>query len=146
LIVRDTCRLRPGIAGLSDTITVISVVGRFLEHARIYYFQNGGDEEFYIGSADLMTRNLESRAEVVVAVDSKPLIERLRDYLDGQLSDQRTAWDMQSDGHYVQRQPSGADSERGCQQVMIDLAEQRHAEAHKKRLMRPKAIARRSGG
>ncbi len=66
LIVRDTCRLRPGLAGVSDTITVMSIVGRFLEHARIYYFRNGGDEEYYIGSADLMSRNLESRVEVLV--------------------------------------------------------------------------------
>lgn len=146
LIVRDTCRLRPGIAGLSDNITVISVVGRFLEHSRIYYFQNGGEEEFYIGSADLMTRNLESRAEVVVAIEDKALVERLREYLDLQLSDQRSAWDMKSDGSYVQRQPTNADTERGCQQAMIDLAAQRHTEAHQKRLMRPKAIARRSGG
>jgi polyphosphate kinase len=68
LIVRDTCRLRPGIPGLSDNVTVISVTGRFLEHSRIYYFHNCGDEEYYIGSADLMKRNLESRVEVVAPV------------------------------------------------------------------------------
>src|SRR5262249_10939339 len=60
LIVRDTCRLRPGIAGLSETVRVVSIVGRFLEHGRVYYFRNGGDEEYFIGSADCMKRNLES--------------------------------------------------------------------------------------
>jgi len=146
LIVRDTCRLRPGIAGLSDNITVISVVGRFLEHARIYYFQNGGKEEFYIGSADLMQRNLKSRAEVIVQIEDEPLVDRLREYLDVQLSDQRNVWDMDSEGAYVQRRPKSQKASRGCQQAMIDLAEKRHQEAKQQRLMRPKAIARRSTG
>ena len=144
MIVRDTCRLRPGISGLSENITVISVVGRFLEHARIYYFQNGGDEEYYIGSADLMMRNLKSRAEVIVPIEDKMLVDRLREYLDVQLNDQRNVWEMYSDGSYTQRQPKTEKAERGCQQVMIDLAEQRHQEARTKRLMRPKAIARRT--
>jgi len=144
LIVRDTCRLRPGIPGLSENITVISVVGRFLEHARIYYFRNGGDEEYYIGSADLMMRNLKSRAEVIAPIEDEVLVERLREYLDVQLNDQRNVWEMNSDGSYTQRRPKNKETERGCQQVMIDLAEQRHQEARKKRLMRPKAIARRT--
>ena len=81
LIIRDNCRLRPGIPGLSDMVTVISVVGRFLEHTRIYYFQNGGEEEFFIGSADLMTRNLESRVEVLTIVDHDEIRDRLRSML-----------------------------------------------------------------
>ena len=72
LIIRDSCRLRPGIAGLSENIKVVSIVGRFLEHARIYYFKNGGEEEYFIGSADLMTRNLESRVEVVTLLKTRP--------------------------------------------------------------------------
>ncbi|MEM9491243.1 MAG: polyphosphate kinase 1, partial [Myxococcota bacterium] len=95
LIVRDTCRLRPGIPGLSETVRVISVVGRFLEHPRLFYFNNGGDEEFYIGSADCMKRNLESRVEVVAPVQSSELKRELRYVLDTQLGDQRSAWDMQ---------------------------------------------------
>ena len=129
LIVRDTCRLRPGIPGLSDNIRVISVVGRFLEHTRIYYFRNGGDEEFYIGSADLMMRNLERRAEVIVAVEDEQMRELLRECLEAQLNDQRNAWDMKSDGTYVQRRPKTAKEERGSHQFMIDAAEQRHREA-----------------
>lgn len=144
LIIRDTCRLRPGIAGLSDNISVISVVGRFLEHARIYYFRNGGDEEFYIGSADLMMRNLESRAEVIVAIEDEHARQRLRDYLQTQLDDQRNVWDMDSDGNYTQRRPKNKNAERGCQQAMIDAAEDRLQEARRKKLQRPKAIARRA--
>ena len=146
LIIRDTCRLRPGIPGLSDNITVISVVGRFLEHSRIYYFRNGGAEEFYIGSADLMRRNLQSRAEVIVPIEDENLVEMLREYLDVQLKDQRNVWEMNSDGHYRQRQPKNEKSTTGCQQAMIDLADQRYREAREKQLLRPKAIARRTTG
>ena len=143
LIVRDTCRLRPGIVGLSDNITVVSVVGRFLEHTRIYYFQNGGDEEFYIGSADLMLRNLERRAEVIVAVEDELLRERLREFLQTQLDDKRNVWEMHSDGSYTQRRPKSTRAEPGCQQAMIDAAERRYYEAREKKLLRPRAIARR---
>jgi polyphosphate kinase len=146
LIVRDTCRLRPGIKRLSDNITVIGVVGRFLEHSRIYYFQNAGDEEFYIGSADLMRRNLESRAEVIVPIEEAAMKERLRDYLETQLNDQRNVWDMNSDGTYTQRQPKEGEPAPGCQQAMIDAAERRHQEARRQRLLRPRAIARRPTG
>ncbi len=142
LIIRDTCRLRPGIEGLSDNITVISVIGRFLEHARVYYFRNGGDEEFYIGSADLMMRNLESRAEVIVTVEDEHLRELLRESLELQLNDRRNAWEMDSDGNYTQRQPKNEKTERGCQVAMIDAAEARQQEARMKKLLRPKAIAR----
>ncbi|MGI9418030.1 MAG: polyphosphate kinase 1 [Geminicoccaceae bacterium] len=146
LMIRDTCRLRPGIPGLSDNVTVISVVGRFLEHARVYYFQNGGDEEFYIGSADLMMRNLESRAEVIVAIEDEPLRDELRRCLDMQLCDGRNVWDMLPDGSYVQRRPKSGEAEArpGCQQAMIDAAQQRHQEALKTKMLRPRAIARRT--
>jgi len=143
LIVRDTCRLRPGILGLSDNVTVISVVGRFLEHSRIYYFRNGGDEEFFVGSADLMARNLESRAEVLVAVEDQPLRKMLGKYLEIQLKDRRNSWIMNSAGGYTQRMPKDEKTERGCQQAMIDAAESRLQEARKKRLLRPRAIAKR---
>jgi polyphosphate kinase len=89
LIVRDTCRLRPGIAGLSDNVTVISVVGRFLEHTRLVYFRAGGNEEYYIGSADCMKRNLESRVEAMVPVEDPRLQRELRALLDAQLNDRR---------------------------------------------------------
>ncbi|MBX3271178.1 MAG: polyphosphate kinase 1 [Sandaracinaceae bacterium] len=110
LIVRDTCRLRPGIPGLSENIRVISIVGRFLEHMRIYYFHNAGEEEYYLGSADLMQRNLESRIETVAPVDDPALREELRFILDTQLSDQKSAWEMLSDGTHVQGNGEGKSS------------------------------------
>ena len=95
---------------------MVSIVGRFLEHGRIYYFRNGGEEEYFIGSADCMKRNLESRVEVVVPVEDPALRQELRTVLDAQLAPDRGAWEMQPDGSYVQRagdgareQPAGAD-------------------------------------
>jgi polyphosphate kinase len=141
LIVRDTCRLRPGIAGLSETVKVISIVGRFLEHTRIYYFQNGGEEEYFIGSADLMGRNLQSRVEVLAPVEDPALREELAAILDTQMDDQRSAWDMASDGSYAQRRAEGV--EEGCQQLLIKAAERRQFEATRLRRRKPRGIARR---
>jgi polyphosphate kinase len=131
LIVRDTCRLRPGIEGLSDNISVISIVGRFLEHARVYYFRNSGDEEYFIGSADLMTRNLEHRVETVVPIEAPELRVQLRQILDLQINDRSNAWDMQSDGTYVQRKPGRRRDKRGSQELLIELAEKRLKKATK---------------
>jgi polyphosphate kinase len=122
LIIRDTCRFRPGIIGQSESARVISIVGRFLEHGRIYYFRNNDSEEYYIGSADLMRRNLESRVEVVAPVEDSDLRQDLRMILDVQLSDQRAAWEMQPDGSYLQRQPVSENQSRSCQSSLIDLA------------------------
>ena len=122
LIVRDSCRIRPGIPGVSENIKVISIVGRFLEHARVYYFQNGGDEEYFIGSADCMKRNLDSRVETLVAVEDDDLQADLKHFLTKQLKDRRSAWDMQPDGSYIQRMPTKA-SPLGSQETMIEWAE-----------------------
>jgi len=128
LIVRDTCRLRPGIPGLSESIRVRSIVGRFLEHARIYYFRNGGEEQYCIGSADSMRRNLRSRVEVLVPVERPALRRELRMFLDLQLADTRNAWEMRADGSYAQVDPESPDAE-GSQEQMIEWAEARHKEA-----------------
>jgi len=126
LIVRDTCRLRPGLEGVSSTIKVVSIIGRFLEHGRIYYFHNNGRPEYYLGSADAMQRNLEKRVEVLVPVEDARLQSELRFILDTQLSDQRGAWDMQPDGSYVQRSGSTA---KHSQQQMIERTERRLRDA-----------------
>ena len=131
LIVRDSCRLRPRVAGVSDNIRVVSVVGRFLEHSRIYHFHNGGEEEYYIGSADCMTRNLVSRVEVLTPVEPAALQGELRTILDMLLNDQRSAWDMLPDGSYVQR--DGGKDIDGAHQQMIKWVEGRFAEANRLR-------------
>jgi polyphosphate kinase len=141
LIVRDTCRLRPGIPGLSEQIRVVSIVGRFLEHGRIYHFRNGGDEEYFIGSADCMKRNLESRVEVMTPIDDPSLQADLRELLDAQLAPNRDAWEMQADGTYVQSpSPRGRKS---CQQAMIIQFQKRHKKASRLRKRKPKGFARR---
>lgn len=108
LIIRGVCCLRPGVPGLSETIRVRSIIGRFLEHSRIYYFHNGGDELVFAGSADLMPRNLNRRVEVLFPIEDARLVRRLRDrILAKQLEDEAGARIMQSDGTYtrVKRQP-----------------------------------------
>src|SRR5690348_7795743 len=107
LIVRGICCLRPGVHGVSEGIRVISIVGRFLEHSRLFYFTNGGTEEFYIGSADWMQRNFDRRVEAVAPVDDATLHDRLRSLLRTCLDDNRQAWELTSSGAWVQRAPEG---------------------------------------
>ncbi|HID01884.1 MAG TPA: polyphosphate kinase, partial [Desulfobacterales bacterium] len=141
LIVRDTCRLRPGIQGLSENVRVVSIVGRFLEHSRIFYFKNNGEEEYYIASADLMTRNLESRVEVCAPVESPKMQGQLREILDLQLENRRNAWDMQSDGSYIQRSTDGLKKEDAIciHQKLIESAEKRSA-AGKRKLAKKRSL------
>ena len=144
LIVRDSCRFRPGLPGLSESATVISIVGRFLEHARLYYFRNGGDEEYFIGSADLMQRNLESRVEVIVPVENSELRQELRMILTAQLSDERCAWKMQPDGSYDQRRLPHDKTPKSSQDLLITAANKRQAaaSAHKEKKVRNKLLDR----
>lgn len=140
LIVRDICRLRPGIDGISENISVHSVVGRFLEHSRIFYFENGaqandseetgpqgrgGQPEYYIGSADWMTRNLDSRVEAVTPVEDPVIRQQLKFILDLILSDNRKRWTMNPDGSYDQQYP--ADSERVVDTQSVLMSETRRA-------------------
>ncbi|MGO9267469.1 MAG: polyphosphate kinase 1 [Candidatus Binataceae bacterium] len=128
LIVRDTCRLRPGLTGISDHVRVVSIVGRFLEHGRIYYFRNGGAEEYLIGSADAMTRNLESRVEVVVPVEDPKLRRELRTLIDSQLEPNRCQWTLLSDGSYTR-----SVAPTSCQQQLIEAAENARLQRQRKR-------------
>jgi len=108
LLVRGICCLRPGVPELSDNIRVISIVGRFLEHSRIFWFRNGGQDEVYLGSADLMPRNLNRRVEVLFPIRSQRLVRRVRDEILNQyLSDDTGARHMQSDGSYTPKPPNG---------------------------------------
>ncbi|MGI9321792.1 MAG: polyphosphate kinase 1 [Thiogranum sp.] len=131
IIARDTCRLRPGIPGLTESTRVIGVIGRFLEHARIYYFHNNGDEEYFIGSADLMMRNLESRVEVVTPVEDPKLRQELRLVIDVQLSGRKDVWDMQTDGSYIERKDTTGKKSLSPQETLIELAQKRMAAASK---------------
>jgi polyphosphate kinase len=131
LIVRGFCTLRPGVPGVSEHVHVSSVLGRFLEHSRIYYFQNGAEDplagDYYIGSADWMERNLSDRVEAITPVLRRPLRQRLWELLQVTLADRRQAWDLQPDGRYVQRQPpqDGDRAALGSQKVLMDLTRQR---------------------
>jgi polyphosphate kinase len=107
LIVRGICCLRPGVPGLSDRIRVVSIVGRFLEHSRMFYFANGDTEEFYFGSADWMQRNFDRRVEAVTPVEDSTLYIRLRSLLRTCLEDNRQGWELSADGSWTQRTPNG---------------------------------------
>jgi polyphosphate kinase len=107
LIVRGACCLRPGVPGWSDNIRVISVVGRFLEHSRIYYFGNGGEDEVRLGSADLMERNLDRRVEVVFPVEDQGWAAEIRDeIIPAYFRDTTNAWQLDSDGTYRRIEPA----------------------------------------
>jgi polyphosphate kinase len=118
LIIRGICCLRPGIPGMSDRIRVISIVGRFLEHSRIFYFSNAGNEELYFGSADWMPRNFDRRVEVVTPIEDRRLHPRVCSLLETCLADNRQAWDLHSDGTYEQRKP-GAGPVRSTHEILL---------------------------
>ena len=122
LIVRGICCLTPGIKGVSENIRVTSVIGRFLEHSRIYYFQNAGNEEFYIGSADWMPRNLDRRVEAVTPVLAEPLRRELMNILEISLKDNRQAWKMCPDGTYDQVQPGPDEPEISTHDQLMEQA------------------------
>jgi polyphosphate kinase len=119
LVVRGICCIRPGVPGVSDRIRVTSIVGRFLEHSRLWYFQNDGKHEYYIGSADWMVRNFDRRVEAVTPVEERTLHPRLRSLLDVCLADNRQAWVLQPEGHYLQRRPADGEEERSSHRMLL---------------------------
>ncbi len=120
LIVRGICCLRPGVEGVSETIHVRSLVGRFLEHSRVYYFRNGGDEEILLGSADMMQRNLDHRVETLFPIEDPVLREAILErLLKSALADTVNARELMSDGHYVRVQPAPGEPPFDCQKWFI---------------------------
>jgi polyphosphate kinase len=119
LLVRGICCLRAGLPGVSDNIRVVSIVGRFLEHSRVFYFRNNGEEEIYAGSADLMPRNLNRRVEVMFPIQDKRLIRRIYDCLQLWLSDNVKAREMQADGSYKRIERSPKDEPINAQEVFV---------------------------
>jgi polyphosphate kinase len=129
LIVRGICRLRPGVPGVSDNIRVRSIVGRFLEHSRIWTFASGRRREYYIGSADLMPRNLDLRVEVVTPVTDPDLTGRLQEILDVMLADNLQAWELSEDGSWHRRQPEEGERRVAIHKRLRELALRRGVEA-----------------
>ena len=124
LLVRGICCLRPGVPGVSENIRVISVVGRFLEHSRVYYFHNSGEEEVYLGSADLMPRNLNRRVEVIFPVEDRRLVRYLRDeVMETYLADSRKAREMLSDGTYRRLTPGSGEEGTSSQARFLSRAQ-----------------------
>jgi polyphosphate kinase len=132
LVVRGLCCLRPDVAGFSESIRIRSIIGRFLEHSRIFYFAGGSahplDGDFFIGSADWMFRNLSNRLEVIAPITTRSARERLWEILDISLRDQRQAWRMDSNGEYRQLRPDTQDDSPeslGTHQALIALTRRR---------------------
>jgi polyphosphate kinase len=120
LIARGICCLRPGVPGVSDNIRVTSIVGRFLEHSRVYYFLNGGEEEVYLGSADLMPRNINRRVETIFPLAKPALIRQIRDkVLAVYLQDNVKARLMQPDGTYLRRPATANEPPKNAQAILL---------------------------
>ena len=119
LMVRGVCMLRPGVPGLSERIHVRSIIGRFLEHSRIYYFGNGSDEQLFLSSADWMERNLDKRVETCFPVEGKKLITRVKKELESYLTDNTQAWLLQPDGRYQRITPFGNANPRNAQAALL---------------------------
>jgi polyphosphate kinase len=128
LNVRGPCGLRPGVPGVSENIRVVSIVGRFLEHSRIFAFERDGETTVYIGSADLMPRNLDTRVELVSPVRDETLAADLLDTLDRCFADDVNAWELNAEGAYIRRTPAGPEP-RSVQRELMTGHAARAAEA-----------------
>src|SRR5262249_35143140 len=126
LNVRGICCLRPGVPGISENIRVVSIVGRLLEHSRVYVFERGGRETVYIASADLMPRNLDHRVELSVPIESEELRAEILDTLERAFADNQNAWDLHEDGLWQRRSPALGERPRSMQ---LELAESYAARA-----------------
>ncbi len=122
LIIRGHSRLRPGLKGYSENIRIISILGRFLEHDRIFYFHNNGQPLTFIGSADWRGRNLNDRVELITPVEDAALQQRLIQILKDALSDNRLAWELDAEGNYVLRRPDSPEDERNFHEILMKQA------------------------
>lgn len=130
LNVRGICALRPGVPGVSENIRVVSIVGRFLEHSRIYSFERGpADSRVYLGSPDLMPRNLYNRVELLVPVEQADLRDQLHDVLDRCFEDDTEAWELSPDSEWVRRQVTPGTHRRSVQRELLDQHGQRPQKA-----------------
>lgn len=122
LIIRGICCLIPGIPGVSENITVHSVVGRFLEHSRVYYFHHNGRQTLYLSSADMMTRNMVKRVEIAFPIEDNDIKQEVLDILQLFLTDNTKAWELQSDGHYQKASPKQNEQPLSAQQALMEKA------------------------
>jgi polyphosphate kinase len=125
LIVRGHTRLRPGLPGISENSRIISIVGRFLEHDRIFWFGNDGRPEVFIGSADWRRRNLDERVEAAAGIADPRLRDRLTGTLQLALADNRLAWELDGEGYYTQRRPPRPDAEIDYHRTLMSVARDR---------------------
>jgi polyphosphate kinase len=128
LNVRGICCLRPGVPGVSDHVRVVSVVGRFLEHSRIYAFQRGDELTTYIASADLMPRNLDHRVELAAPVESAELRDELIEILDLAFADNQNSWELDAEGGWHRRQPAADEEPLSLQGELMRRYSERAAE------------------
>lgn len=122
LIIRGICCLRPGLPNISENIRVVSIIGRYLEHSRIFWFHNNGHSECFIGSADWMPRNLDRRVEAVTPIEEKAIAQKLYDVMELMLKDNRQSWELQPDGQYEQRQPAEDEEIISSQVILMEQA------------------------
>jgi polyphosphate kinase len=128
LNVRGICCLRPGIPGVSENIRVVSIVGRLLEHSRVFCFERDGEHTIYIGSADLMPRNLDHRVELATPIESPALRAELLDTLERAFADNQNAWQLDSEGTWRRRSPGPGERPRSMQLELAELHSRRVAE------------------
>ncbi|MEA3336104.1 MAG: polyphosphate kinase 1 [Chloroflexota bacterium] len=129
LILRGHTRLRPGLPGISENIRVVSILGRFLEHDRIFHFHNNGEPRTFIGSADWRGRNLNERVELIAPIDEPELQQRLINLLQEALHDNRLAWDLHSDGSYFLKHPTDGERERNYHKILMKQASKSNRKA-----------------
>jgi polyphosphate kinase len=130
LIIRGACQLRPGVAGISENIRVISIVGRFLEHSRVFYFENNGNPELFCSSADWMMRNMFHRVETCFPIKHKKIRDRIIEDLNVYLADNTHTWLLQPDGSYEHAQPKDEEEVIDAQAILLERWSARQLTSH----------------